>query len=72
MIMRNIDRSSGISIGGIVINDVRSVDNTVIIAEPEGVLEQLMDIVFHHESFIMVFSRSTDITSCNITVYVID
>ena len=45
MIMRNIEEKRGFRVGGIVINNLRYADDTVIMAETEEKLQQLIDIV---------------------------
>ena len=80
MIMRNIEGNGGFRVGGTVINNLRYADDTVIIAETEGELQQLIDIVVREtenkglhlngsKSFTMVFSKSTVIPICNITIH---
>ena len=43
MIMRNIEGKGGFRVGGTVINNLRYADDTVIIAETEEELQQLID-----------------------------
>ena len=80
MIMRNIEGKGGFRVGGTVINNLRYADDTVIIAETEEELQQLIDIVVREsenkglylngsKSFTMVFSKSTVIPTCNITIH---
>ena len=80
IIMRNIERKGGFRVGGTVINNLRYADDTVIIAETEEELQQLFDIVVQESenkglyqngsrSFTMVFSKSTVIPTCNITIH---
>ena len=45
MIMRSIEGKGGIRIGGNVISNLRFADDTVVNAETETELQQLMDIV---------------------------
>ena len=45
MIMRSIEGKGGCRVGGTVINNLRYADDTVIIAETEEELLQLIDIV---------------------------
>ena len=45
MIMRNMEGQGGFGVGGTVINNLRYADDTVIIAETEEELQQLIDIV---------------------------
>ena len=78
--MRNIEGKGGFRVGGTVINNLRYGDDTVIITETEEELQQLNDIVVREsenkglylngsKSFTMVFSNSTGIHSCNITIH---
>ena len=78
--MRNIEGKGGFRVGGTVINNLRYADDTVIIAETEEELQQLIDIVVREsankgmylngfKSFTMVFSKSTVIPTCNITIH---
>ena len=81
MIMRNIEGKGSFRVGGTVINNVRYVNETVIIAETEEELQQqLIDIVVREgenkglymngsKSFTMVFSKSTVIPTYNITIH---
>ena len=80
MIMRKLEGMRGIKIGGVLINNLRYADDTVIIAETEEELQQLIDIVVQEsekkglylngsKSFTMVFTKSTVIPTCNITVH---
>ena len=80
MIMRNIKGNGGFRVGVTVINHLRYADDTVIIAETEEELHQLIDSVvresenkglYLNESkcFTMVFSKSTVIPTCNITIH---
>jgi len=80
MIMRSLDNMGGFRIGGKVINNLRYADDTVILAETELELQQLMDIVVEEserkglylnsaKSFTMVFSKSSDIPRCKIKVH---
>ena len=75
--MRNIEGNGGFRVGVTVINNLRYADDTVIIAETEKQLQQQIDIVVHESenkglylngSFTMVFSKSTVIPPCNITI----
>ena len=63
-----------------MINNLRYADDTVIIAETEEELQQLINIVVREsvnkglylngsKSFTMVFSTSTVIPTCNITIH---
>ena len=67
MIMRKIEGKGGFRVGATVINNLRCADDTVIIAETEEELQQLIDIVVLEsenkglylngsKSFTMVFS----------------
>ena len=69
MIMWNIEGKGGFRVGGTVINNLRYADDTVIIAETEEELQQLINIVVREsenkglclngsKSFTMVFSKS--------------
>ncbi len=80
MVMRSIDGKGGLKVGGTVINNLRYADDTVIIAESEAELQQLMDIVVQEsekkglylnsaKSFTMVFSKAVVIPKCTITVH---
>ena len=80
MIMRNIKGNGGFRVGGTVINNWRYADGTVIIAETEEELKQLIDIVVRESEnkglylngskyFTMVFSKSTVIPTCTITIH---
>ena len=78
MIMRNIEGKGGFRVGGTVINNLRYADDTRILAETEE--ELLIDILVREsenkglylngsKTFIMVFSKSKVIPTCNITIY---
>ena len=78
--MRNIEGKGGFRVGGTEINNLRYADDTVIIAETDEELQQLIDIVVREsehrglylnwsKSFIMVFSKFTVIPTCNITIH---
>ena len=80
MIMRNIEGKGGFRVGGTVINNLRYADETVIIAETEEELQQLIYIVVQEsknitlylngsKSFTMVFSKSIVRPTCNITIH---
>ena len=80
IIMRNIEGKGGFRVGGTVIINLRHADDTVIIAETEVELQQLIDIVVREsenkglylngsKSFTMVFSKSTVIPTCNIAMH---
>ena len=80
MIMRKIEGKRGFRVGGTVINKLRYANDAVIIAETEEKLQQLINIVVREskykglylngsKSFTMVFSKSTVIPTCNITIH---
>ena len=80
MIMSNIEVKGGFRVGGIVINNLRYADDTVIIAETEEQLQQLIDIVVREsenkglylngsKSFTMMFSKSSVIPTWYITIH---
>ena len=80
MIVKKIEGKGGFRVGGTVINNLRYADDTVIIAETEEELQQLINIVVREsenkglhlngsKSFTMVFSKSTVIPTCNITIH---
>ena len=80
MIMREIDDMDGFRIGGTVVNKLRYADDTVIIAESEEQLQRLIDVVVTKseekslylnsaKSFAMVFSKASQIPTCNINVH---
>ena len=75
-----IEGKGGFRVDGTVINILRYADDTVIIAETEEGLQQLIDIVvretenkglylYGSNTFTMVFSKSTVIPTCNITLH---
>ena len=77
MIMRNMD---GFRIGGTVVNNLRYADDTVIIAESEEQLQRLINVVVTKSEekglylnsakpFTMVFSKASQIPTCNINVH---
>jgi hypothetical protein len=80
MSMRNVDDMDRFKIGGKVINNLRYADDTVIIAESEEQLQQLINVVVGEsekkglylnssKSFTMVFSKAPLNPKCNITVH---
>ena len=80
MIMRSLEYKRGFRIGGRVINNLRYVDHTLLLAEAEHKLQNLMDIVVQEseqkgvflniaKSYIMVFSKSSSIHACRIKVH---
>ena len=80
MIMRTLDTMDGFKIGGQILNNIRYADDTVLIAESEEQLQQLMNTVVQEserkglylnssKSFTMIFTKSKIIPPCNITVH---
>ena len=80
MIMRELDDMDGFRIGGIVVNNLRYADDTVIIADSEEQLHHLINVVVTKseekglyfnsaKSFAMVFSKASQIPTCNINVH---
>ena len=80
MIMRELDDMDGFRIGGTVVNNLRYADDTVIIAESEEQLQRLINVVVTKseekglylnstKSFTMVFSKASQIPTCNINVH---
>ena len=78
--MRELDDMDGFRIGGIVVNNLRYADDTVMIAESEEQLQHLINIVVTKseekglylnsaKSFAMVFSKASQIPICNINVH---
>ena len=78
--MRNIEGKGDFRVGGTVLNNLWYADETVINAETEKNMQQLIDIVVREsennrvylngsKSFTMVFSNSTVIPTCNITIH---
>ena len=70
----------GIKMGGTVINNIRYADDTVVIAESERQLQQLMGTVVEKSeakclllnsamTFNIMFSNSDVISTCKITVH---
>ena len=80
MIMRELDDMDGLkNIGGTVSNNLRYADDTVIIAESEEQLQRLINVVVTKseekslylnsaKSFAMVFSKASQILTCNTNV----
>ena len=79
-IMRSLDDKIGFRMGGRVINNLRYADDTVILAETEYELQDLMDIVVQEseqkglflnicKSYTMLFNKSSSIPTCQIKVY---
>ena len=80
MIMRELDDMDGFRIGGTVVNNLRYADDTVIMAESEEQLQRLISVVVtkseekglylnNAKSFAMVFSKASQIHTCNINVH---
>ena len=80
MIMISLEDKGDFRIGGRVINNLRYVDDTVILAETEHKLQHMMDIVVQEseqkglflniaKSYTMVFSKSSSIPTCQIKVH---
>ena len=78
--MRGLDSMDGFRIGGTVVNNLRYADDTVIIAESEEQLQRLINAVVTKseekgmylngaKSFAMVFSKASQIPTCNINVH---
>ena len=80
MIMRELDDMDGFRIGGTVVNNLRYAHDTVIIADSEEQLQRLINVVVPKsekkglylnsaKSFTMVFSKTSQIPTCNINVH---
>ena len=80
MIMRELGDMEGFRIGGIVVNNLRYADDTVIVAESEEQLQRLINVVVAKSeqtvlhlnsamSFSMVFSKSITTPTCHIDVH---
>ena len=77
MIMREIEDMEGFRIGGKVVNNLRYADNTVIIAESEQQLQQLINTVGTEselylnstKSFTMGFSKVIVNLACSVSVH---
>ena len=80
MVMRELDDMDSFRIGGTVVNNLRYADDTVIIAEYEEQFHRLFIIVVtmsevkglylnSAKSFTMVFSKASQIPTCNINVH---
>ena len=78
--MRSLEDKGGFRIGDRVINNLRYADDTVMLAETEHELQQLMDIVAQEsqqkkiflnraKSYTMVFSKSSFISTCQIKIH---
>ena len=78
--MRELDDMDGFKIGGTVVNNFRYADDTVIIAESEEQLQRLIKVVVTKseekglylnsaKSFTMLFSKASQIPTCNINVH---
>ena len=65
MIMRSIEEKGGIIIGDNVINNLKYADDTLVIAETETELRQLMDIVVQENEIRGLYLMKS---ACNITV----
>ena len=79
MIMRHLEGTLGIQTGGHNINNLRYADGTVLIAETEEDLQELVDTVVKESKIkgltlnskkteVMVVSRKNDIPKCKITI----
>ena len=80
MIMREIEDMGGFRIGGKVVNNIRYADDTVILAESEQQLQQLINTVVTEselkglylnstKSFTMVFSKAKVNPACSVSVH---
>ena len=80
MIIRELDDMDGFRIGGTVVNNLRYADDTVIIAELEEQLKRLINVLLTKseekglylnsaKSLAMVFSKASQIPTCNINVH---
>ena len=78
MIMREIEDMEGFRIGGKVVNNLRYADDTVILAESEQQLQQLINTVVteselkglnNTKSFTMVFSKAKVNPACCVSVH---
>ena len=78
--MRELDDMDGFRIGGTVVNNLRYADDTVIIPESEKQLQRLINVVMTNneekdlylnsiKSFTMMFSKTSQIPTCNINVH---
>ena len=79
MIMRELDDMDGFRIGSTVVNNLRYADDTMIISESEEQLQRLINVMVtkseekglylnRANSFAMVFSKASQISTCNINV----
>ena len=77
--MRHLERTPGIQIGGHNINNLRYADDTILIAETEEDLQELLDTVVKESEMkgltlnskkteVVVVSRKNDIPKCKITI----
>ena len=80
VIMRELDDMDGFRIGGTVVNNLRYAYDTVIMAESEEQLQRLINVVVTKSEekglylnsaklFAMVFSKASQIPTCNINVH---
>ena len=80
MIMKELDDMDGFRIGGTVVNNFRYADVSVIIAKSDEQLQRLINVVLTKseekglylnsvKSFAMVFSKASQIPTCNINVH---
>ena len=80
MIMRELEDIDGFRIGGTVVNNLRYADDTMIIAESEEQFQRLINVVVTKseekglylnsaKSFTMVFSKASQIPTCNISIH---
>ena len=80
MIMREIEDMEGFRIGGKIFNNLRYADDTVILAESEQQLQQLINTVVTEselkglylnstKSFTMVFSKAKVNPACSVSVH---
>ena len=78
-IMRNLEGMPGIPVGGHNINNLRYADDTVLIAEDEGNLQALLDVVVEEsnkkglslnskKTVTMVISRKEPTPACKIEI----
>ena len=77
-IMRNLEEDPGLKVGGKMINNIRYADDTVLIAENERDLQNLVNILEteskgkglelnSRKTEVMVISKKHEIPSCKIT-----
>ncbi|GFR65813.1 retrovirus-related Pol polyprotein LINE-1 [Elysia marginata] len=78
MILRNIYDLKGIRIGGVIINNLRYADHTVLLAESESELQAILDVVTDasmemdldlnaKKTECMTTSKNADPPTCNLT-----